>query len=287
MPASGANRPRITADLQDQQIPRLPRIPAGQVGDPVQPVADGVGVHEQVPRGRLQRAAGGQVGLDGGQQRATARRPAARYTAARSRAAARWSPPSTRSASRSSASMVAGRTGQAAATSSPASASAAETTASRRPAPGRPRTTGPSPNKASISGPGGSLPASTSTSRSPCTPDIAARPTAIGPVGDRGDRVGPVTGRRRPGDDQGVGGGVPVQRGGPGGQRPEVLAADDAVDDRGLDPGIPGAAGLGGGGVDRGGGEGHLPAVPQQRIAQRDRSPARRRPARADPPRRR
>ena len=47
------------------------------------------------------------------------------------------------------------------------------------------------------------------------------------------------------------------------------LAADDGVDDQRLLPGVPGAAGLGGARVDRGGREGDLPAEPQDALDER------------------
>ena len=60
------------------------------------------------------------------------------------------------------------------------------------------------------------VPASTSTSRSPCTPAIAARPGDGRPFGDGRHRVGPVAGRRGAGDHHGVGGRDPSSAPPPG-----------------------------------------------------------------------
>jgi hypothetical protein len=69
--------------------------------------------------------------------------------------------------------------------------------------------------------------------------------------------VGGVTG-----DDDHRGGG-PAERGGPGVQAVVHLAADEGVDDQGLQPGVPRPPGLGLAGVDVGGGEGHVARVTQ------------------------
>ena len=58
------------------------------------------------------------------------------------------------------------------------------------------------------------------------------------------------------------------ERGGPGPQRVVGLAAQQRVDDQRLQPGVPGAAGLGRLGVDLGRGEGDLAGVAQHRLAQ-------------------
>ena len=64
-----------------------------------------------------------------------------------------------------------------------------------------------------------------------------------------------------------VAGAVPAERAGPRGDGLVVLAAQQRVDDQGLQPGVPGSALLGGPGVDLGGGEGDLAGVPVQRAA--------------------
>ena len=47
-----------------------------------------------------------------------------------------------------------------------------------------------------------------------------------------------------------------------------VVAAQERIDEHRLEPGVPGAAGFGGAGVDAGGGEGDLAAEAQHRLAQ-------------------
>ncbi len=64
------------------------------------------------------------------------------------------------------------------------------------------------------------------------------------------------------------GGGGPVQCRRPGVQPLPGLPADQGVHHQGLQPGIPGAAGLGGAGVDLGGPERDLPGVAEHRLAQ-------------------
>ena len=55
----------------------------------------------------------------------------------------------------------------------------------------------------------------------------------------------------------------PAERAGPRGDGLVGLGAQHRVDDERLEPGVPGAAGLGGAGVDLGGGEGDLAGVAQ------------------------
>ena len=62
---------------------------------------------------------------------------------------------------------------------------------------------------------------------------------------------------------------VPAERGDAAGQLVVVFPAENRVDDEGLEPGVPQAAGLGGAGVDVRRGEGDLARVQQDGLAQR------------------
>ena len=82
-----------------------------------------------------------------------------------------------------------------------------------------------------------------------------------------GEHRGGRAGRGRADDHHDLGDRAPAERGRPRLHRLVGLAADDGVDDERLEPGVPRAAGLGGLGVDLGGGEGDLAAVAQHRLA--------------------
>ena len=69
-------------------------------------------------------------------------------------------------------------------------------------------------------------------------------------------------------DDAHMLGRVPAERGGAGDGALVGLAGQHGVDDQRLQPGVPGAARLGGLRVHLGGGEGDLPGVDEQRLAQ-------------------
>ncbi len=60
---------------------------------------------------------------------------------------------------------------------------------------------------------------------------------------------------------------APAERGGPGQHALVGVAGEQRVDHQGLQPGVPGAPGLGGLRVHLGGGEGDLPGVDQHRLA--------------------
>ena len=133
-------------------------------------------------------------------------------------------------------------------------------------------------------GPGGPMPARMTHESLAVHPGEGGAALFAGPFrhGRNGFRA--VAEGRAADDHQRVGARVPVQRGRPGRQRTLVLAPHDAVDDGGLDPGVPGAAVLGGGRVDGRRGEGDLAAVPDaaSRAARLPRP--RRRPAPATGP---
>ena len=83
-----------------------------------------------------------------------------------------------------------------------------------------------------------------------------------------------ISGGRMTGHGDDPLGAPPAERGRPAEHRiPErraglaVVAADQAVDDQRFEPGVPGAAHLGGGRVDLRGGEGELARVAQHRLA--------------------
>ena len=65
--------------------------------------------------------------------------------------------------------------------------------------------------------------------------------------------------------------GLPAQRAGAGPDGLVGLGAEHAVDDQRLEPGVPGAAHLGGPGVDLRGGERDLAGVADDRVAHRGR----------------
>ena len=111
----------------------------------------------------------------------------------------------------------------------------------------------------------------TTTSRSPWTPTSASAPRRGGPPG---------AARRRPRGLRGTGRAsarattatwsAPPQPSAAARERSDVvgLAAQQGVDHEGLEPGVPGAPGLGRAGVDLGGGEGDLAGVAQDGLAQ-------------------
>ena len=262
--------------VQDGQVARPPRVAAGELGDPVQPVPQGVRVHEQAAGGRFECARRGPGRRPAFPAAAWPPRPAGVNARPQLPRGLR-SPASTRSTSEVVAPAGRGAAGHAQRRRSPASASAADVDRpGDSPVATGPRTIGPVAEDSSarpgrrradvVAGRRRSAPAG-----APCTPASALRPPARahsatsatvgacspgGPVRPRRPRSG-----RRP--SRGPRPATPATR---------VLAPDDAVDDRRFDPGVPGAAGLGRGRVHRGGGKGDLPAVTQQRVPQRGRS---------------
>ena len=105
-------------------------------------------------------------------------------------------------------------------------------------------------------------PPSTTTSRSPCTAHSASIPADRADPAYLVEGVGLAAGRpARAEHDRDVAAAGPAQRAGPGEQRLVGLGAQHRVDDQGLEPGVPGAAHLGGAGVDLGGGERDLAGV--------------------------
>ena len=197
----------------------------------------------------------------------------------------RWaagSPASARSGSRSSAATGRGAAGQPRAARSPDSASRALACAAARSAAGGPTTTGPGPNACTISASSirrrrAALPASGSDSstisRLPCTPTSTERPARPASTRSSGQPLGGrVRGRAadhhrappRPGPSPARRPGRPGRRR----RRRRRRAAHHGVDDQRLEPGVPGAAGLGGAGVHGGGGEGDLAAEPQHALDQ-------------------
>ena len=167
-----------------------------------------------------------------------------------------------------------GRSGQACAARRPATAARADTLAASRSSTIGPVTMAPAPKCVAIEPAAlsaSSTPPSTTTRRSPWTAHEASKCRA------RADRlmlstaVGRVALRRESEHDAHAAGGFPAQRGGP---RPDGLvglAAQHRVDDERLEPGVPGAALLGGAGVHLGGGEGDLAREQHHRLADRGR----------------
>ncbi len=226
---------------------------------------------EQLPGGALQHPAGGEEGVQGLQQLAAGPVQRCRRRPGAGCRRASGSPASARSGSRSRAATGRGAPGQACAARKPAIAARADSVASSSRGTAGPTTTGPSPNAASsfsVTASGSAAPPSTTTSRSPCTPPSTSTPirraarytvcttAAASPPGERAHRH---RHRRRV---------RPAQRGGPAGQHVRGVAAQQRVDQQGLQPGVPGAAGLGGAGVDPGGGEGDLAGVGEHRLPQ-------------------
>ena len=133
---------------------------------------------------------------------------------------------------------------------------------------------------------GRSTPPSTTTSRSPCTAHSAsiaggrgATPAyLVEDVGLRAPLGACARARPRPSR------GLPAERAGRESNSLVGLAAEHRVDDQRLEPGVPGAAHLGGPGVDLGGGERDLArssaAWPRARRRRRRARAARRRPPR-------
>ena len=250
-------RPRVARDGRRE---------AGDVGDPAQPVAHGVGVHEQLAGGALERPGalevrrerldqrrvlGEQAQVDVVDEPADRRR---RRRRARARAAGRTRAPGAGRPARPR------RRGSRRAT--PASCAARPT---RRGTSG-PTTTGPGAKWATTAArrPLGSvtLP-STTTSRCACTPVSASRRwwraerfTASATVSGSPSGACPVT-TQTPVTC------APAER---GAARDDVVVdvvAQQGVEHERLEPGVPRAARLGGAGVDLGGGEGDLAGVEQ------------------------
>ena len=164
-----------------------------------------------------------------------------------------------------------GASGQPTAARRPDSAARAEAWARGRSSARGPTTTGPSPKKrttawAALSVSLSATPPRITTSRSPwigAQGVHARRPGPPGVPGRRGPRSA-ACGRRAEHDDDTLAMG-PAQRAGPRGDGLVGLGAQHGVDDEGLEPGVPGAARLGGPGIDLGGGEGDLAGVAQDR----------------------
>ena len=261
--ASGPVQPgERQGDLQRPAAARIGGRQPGQLGGPLQPVPDGVRVHEDRPCAGLQVAPAVEHRAHRLQHLAT-RGLQGRATFSCSAARASGSPSSARSASRASAATGRGASGQAPAARSPASAAAADSPAWPSPSTTGPVTTGPAPNSSLTRV--GDRPQvvvdrpRTTTSWSACTPtstslrsDRAARRTAAcgssTPAG-----VAPTTTttgvHRRPAEGRR-----------PAGQLLGPLPAHEGVDDQRLQPGVPGAAVLGEARVHVRGGEGDLAA---------------------------
>ena len=118
-PPASASRPSASASRSVERLPRVGRGVAGDLGDPAQPVAHGVGVHEQQPGGRLQRRGLLQERRQRLDQRRARRRAAAGRSPAPAAGGPASSPASARSGSRSSASTGRGASGQAGAAQQP------------------------------------------------------------------------------------------------------------------------------------------------------------------------
>src|ERR1700760_2606437 len=159
-----------------------------------------------------------------------------------------------RSGSSSSALTGRGAPGQAVAARRPARAARAEAAAERRSGTTGPTTRGPAPKRpanrsAALSG--SSVPPSTTTSRRRWTPaSQSGRLLAVDLASDDRHR-----------------GGRPVQGGRPRVQRFLGLAAGQRAPDQGLEAGVPGAASLGGAGVDLGRAERDLARVAEHGFA--------------------
>ena len=263
---------------------------AGEVGDLAQAVAHRVGVNEQHPRRALQAS-----------RRSRGRpppSPAARAAAGRQRAPdaveQQGAGPARRRrgrarASRSSAATGRGASGQAvrrtSARPAPRGPSGRRRTGGARSDPRRPArlrssrpARGPTPCASSTCRRG------CTTRRRPCTATSASTPTrsaarrspSTTPAATAGAGCCPATKAT-------VGASPQPERARPRLHRVVGLAAQHGVDDERLEAGVPGAAGLGGAGVDLGGGEGDLAGEAQHRLAQRPaRRPARRGRRRAD-----
>ena len=269
--SSGVGQPAEgQRDPQGEGLPGVRRGVAADLGDPAQPVPHGVGVHEQRPRGGLQR----RGLLEEGRQRSRAGRSRSTAAAGRSPAPAAPGPARRRRAPARAAGRRpapgGARPARPARRSSPATAAAALSPAASRSGTAGPTTTGPGPNCGDQQ-PGG-----------PDRVDVAAedgdQPVAlhagedveVGRAGHPPDLVDHrfrLGVRRVPDHDDHRVVAAPAQRRGPGPQRVVGLAAQQGVDDQGLQPGVPGAAGLGRLGVDLGGGEGDLAGVAQHRLA--------------------
>ena len=108
-----------------------------------------------------------------------------------------------------------------------------------------------------------STPPRITTSRSPWTAHSASMPGAAGDAAYLVEEVLVRGWGAAPEDDGHAVAVGPAERAGPGGDGLVGLGAQHRVDDERLEPGVPGAAGLGGAGVDLGGGEGDLTGVAQ------------------------
>ena len=179
------------------------------------------------------------------------------------------SPASARSGSRSSAATGLGAPGQAGAARNPASAARADSVAWSSDGTAGPTTTGPSP-KLAASALGG-------RQRVGRAAHHHDQPVAVHAADhlDPGPPRGPVDGVQHRGDVA-AGGAAhhdrdrrrvrPAQRGRPAGQHVRGVAAQQGVDQQRLQPGVPGAARLGGPRVHPGRREGDLPGELEDRL---------------------
>ena len=189
--------------------------------------------------------------------------PARRTTSCRSARRASVSPARARSGSRSSAATGRGAPGQAGAARKPASAARADSVAWSSDG-----TAGPDHDRPVAEARRAAAPRS--RQRIGRAADHHHQPVAVHPADhlDPSPPGGPVDGVQHRGDVAARGAADhhrhrrrvrPAQRGGPAGQHVRGVAAQQRVDQQRLQPGVPGAARLGGPGVHPGGGERDLP----------------------------